>query len=226
MSFLERRHRVRCRLACELLGQKRTRTRSNIVALSEGGFAIETDLQIEVGEPIRLCILPHRQERSVKVTGIVWNDRPSRGSYARHRVLGCVLSDPPPGFLELLAEAEKREAPRTRPRVPVPVRKTAKPNPKPAAPRPAPAFPPAEEPELPRSREPLAPPKREPEETLPRFRVRVRQVGGSRTRTFELRARSMAQAADRVRAELEGTGTRWKVLEVIPGGRAARPVRS
>jgi hypothetical protein len=234
LTFLERRHRIRCRLACELLGKKHTRTRPNIVALSEGGFALETDLQIEVGEPIRLCILPHRQDRSVKVTGIVWNDRPSRRGYGQQRVLGCVLSDPPPRFLELLAEVEKREAPRTTSRVPAAVRRTAKPTPQPkptpkakaATRRSASKFSPTAEPELPRSREPLPPPKPEPEETLPCFRVRVKQVGGSRTRAFDVRAHSMARAAELVQSELERTDTRWQVLEVVPIGGSVPPVRS
>ena len=71
MSTLERRRRVRCRLACELLGAQRTPLRSHIVTLSEGGFAVETEPRFETGDEMRICILPHRRERAVKVRSIL-----------------------------------------------------------------------------------------------------------------------------------------------------------
>lgn len=251
MSNLERRRRVRCRLPCELLGERRQAgPRPNIVTLSEGGFAIETMRPFETGETIRICILPHRRERAVKITAIVWNDRSARRS-GPLRVFGCVVSDPPRRFLDLLAEVEEREAPRTPERVlqkslraragsarqarssapttSEPLRRPAR---KPlVAPPSKPLRAPAREslrksarelldqsaPDagLPRSREPLPPPKPEPEELLPRFRVRLKQVGGTRTRTVALTAPSAARAAERAEAALAKDGTRWQVLEVV-----------
>ncbi len=249
--MIERRRRVRCRLQCELLGAQPNRRRSSIVTLSEGGFALETSLPIDPGQPIRLCILPHRREQSVELTGIVWNDRAAHRGGAPLRVLGCVVSDPPPGFLALFDEVDRREAAQTQEMLISRPQRTRKQTPlsqppSPKAPRTdaaellrwreEPERPPSrkepepsrsrEEPELPRSREPLPPPKPEPVETLPRFRVRLRQVGGSRTRTFDVRAHSMARAAERAQAELAGSRVRWKLLEVIPGGSAAKPRRS
>ena len=47
---------------------------------------------------------------------IVWNDRSARRS-GPLRIFGCVVSDPPQRFLDLLAEVEERETPRTPERV-------------------------------------------------------------------------------------------------------------
>jgi len=230
VSFLERRRRVRCRLACEFLGQRQAGSRSNVVTLSEGGFAIETLREFETGETIRLCILPHRRERAVKVTGIVWNDRPARRTGSM-RTFGCVVSDPSPRFLELLAEVAERDAPGAppRPRLKRRPASSASRDRRPAAARTERTVErvrrPDREPELPRSREPLPPPKPEPEETLPRFRVRLKQIGGSRTRGVLCTAPSKARAAERAVAELSKDGIRWQVLEVTPAEPLAKSRR-
>jgi hypothetical protein len=175
--------------------------------LSEGGLSVETALRIENGDSIRLRILPHRGDRAVTVEGIVWNEQPAArgGNGTRMRRLGCVVSDPPAEFLALLAEVEKR-SPAAASRPP-PDRKRSGPEP------------PECEADLPRSRAPLPPPKPDPEELLPRFRVRLKQVGGPRTRIVAVRARSVAQAAERARSGLAArTGERaedWEVLESL-----------
>ncbi len=218
MSRIERRRRVRCRLACEPLGEKRTSTRSSVVTLSEGGFAFETLGSYEVGEAIRLCILPHRRERAVKVSGIVWNDRAARSSDASLRVFGCVLSEPPSRFLELLNEVVVREDPQSAGRATGGVQRLARKLLESASSS-------GVEPELPRSRAPLPPPKPDAEENLPRLRVRLKQVGGSRSRTVEVHATSRADAREQARAKLSESGTRWLVLQVVPCGLGSDPVR-
>jgi hypothetical protein len=218
LSRIERRRRIRCRLACELLGEKRTSTRSSVVTLSEGGFAFETLGSYEVGEAIRLCILPHRRERAVKVSGIVWNDRAARGSAASLRVFGCVVSEPPSRFAELLKEVAVREEPQTAGLPSGGIQRLAQHLLEEASS-------PGAEPELPRSRAPLPPPKPDAEENLPRFRVRLKQVGGSRTRTVEVHATSRADARERTRAELSESGFRWLVLQVVPCRLGSDPVR-
>ncbi len=178
----------------------------------------------------------------MKITGLVWNRRDTRRERSSLRLLGCVVSDPPPGFLQLFAEVNRREAPDIwqlpiRQPASTPQQTPLSQPPSPKAPRTdaaelrhapeEPALPRSpEESELPRSREPLPPPKPEPVETLPRFRVRLRQVGGSRTRTFDVPAQSMARAAELAQAELAGSSVRWQILEVIPGGSAPAPRRS
>ncbi len=169
------------------------------MTLSEGGLSIEAPLQVEQGDSLRICILPHRKSRSVKVEGIAWHDRPSRSRAGRLRLIGVVVSDPPEEFLALLAEVEKQQAP-------------ARPSLRPPR-RPAPPPKPCED--LPRSRAPMPPPKPEPEENLPNFRVRLKLVGGPRTRVFSVRATSIADAEERARAELAASAKPDEVWELL-----------
>jgi len=181
-----------------------------MLSVSEGGFGLETTARVEQGDPIRLRFQSQGALPEIEIEAIVWYDQPSRRSRGKgeQRFLGCVLPDRSPDFLGLFAEVERRNAPPERPL-------------RAARPRPAPK-PQAEDVDLPRSREPLPPPKPEPEETLPIFRVRLRQIGGPRTRTLSLRACSITQAAERARSELSESASagseRWAVLEVTPVG--------
>ena len=71
--------------------------------------------------------------------------------------------------------------------------------------------------DLPRSRDLQPPPKVEPEESLPYFRIRVKQIGGPRTRILTVQARSATQAEERAMTELAGiTGDAagWGVLHI------------
>jgi len=205
-----------------------------VCSLSAGGLGLEARLRIEQGDAIRLRILPHRRGRAVTVGAIVWNDRPVRGGGRKGalRMLGCVVSDPPQSYLDLIAEVEESngcEEP-----LPPPVRGVPDVDlprsSKPLQPRlrgvPDVDLPRSSKPlqprlrgvpdvDLPRSREPLPPPKPPPEELLPSFRVRVKQVGGHRTRTFRVRARSLSEAGDRVRAALCGAEGSWDVLDAV-----------
>jgi hypothetical protein len=61
------------------------------------------------------------------------------------------------------------------------------------------------------------PPKAEPEECLPYFRIRLKQIGGPRTRIMTLQARSATQAEQRAFEELAcltHDATSWGVLHV------------
>jgi len=213
LARLQRRRRIRCTLPCEIVEQGRGRSEGTVRSLSEGGLSVEAALDAEQGDPIRLRIVPHRRARAVDVDGIVWNESPGRRGRngARLRLLGCVVSQPPAGFLELLAELEERDA--------APPGFPAR---RPASVRPRRAAVEVElQTDLPRSRAPLPPPKPEPEESLPRFRVRLKQLGGPRTRILVVRARSMADAQERAGAELgrdAEAGCAWEVLDVLPGG--------
>lgn len=203
-------------MPCEVVEGHRGRVDATLVSLSGGGLGIEAPLRVEQGDPISLRLLPSRRARAVSVDGIVWNDRPIRRSVkgARLHLLGCVVSDPPPAFLELFAEVERRNAPAPERRAAPILARRAEPSTE-------------IESDLPRSRAPLPPPKPEPEESLPRFRVRLKQVAGPRTRTISVRARSLADAEERARAELsashDGDTDGWEVLAVLPGGGAVTP---
>lgn len=204
MARIKRQRRVRCKLQCEIVQGKRA-IPARLVTLSDGGFAIVTTLSLGQGESIYVVIKPEQGGAPIKVSGIVWNEAESAGVGVASRLhrLGCVVSDPPPAYRSLL----DRLAPPV-PRVDVvpvavPVRRD-----EPAA---------EVEPDLPRSRELQPPPKREPEESLPYFRIRMKQIGGPRTRILTLRARSASHAEQLALDELArvcSDSAGWGVLHV------------
>ncbi|MEZ4334860.1 MAG: PilZ domain-containing protein [Myxococcota bacterium] len=205
MGRIKRRRRVRCKLQCEIVQPNQRPMPARMVALSEGGFAVITTLSLIQGESVRVLIKPDVGGAPIRVSGIVWNEVESSqlGTSSRLHRLGCVVSDPPPAYLALLDRLSPPPRPDPVP-VAVPIRRDT---------------PAAEEAEadLPRSRELQPPPKREPEETLPYFRIRMRQIGGPRTRILTLRARSASHAEQlaldelaRICRDSEG----WGVLHV------------
>jgi hypothetical protein len=204
---IQRRPRTRCHLRCEIV-QGKTRTDATVVTLSEGGLAVRTDLALAEGDDARIRLLPEQGSRSITVRALVWN---TTGRNAR-RTVGFVVSDPPPGFLHLLQQStggpsrsEPRPARAASPRKTAPLEVV----------REAPI-----DPTLPRPRDPLPPPKPDPLEALPLFRVRVKQVGGPRSRAIEIRARSRQDCALWIRGNLEGE---WVILEATRIERPGRP---
>jgi hypothetical protein len=165
-------------------------------------------VRVDQGDSVRLAIQVHRGAEPVDVEAIVWNRNPApraRGD-AKLRVLGCVVPTPSPGYLGLVAQLERRNA---LPEERTPPRRAR-----------APAKPVHTDVDLPRTRVPLPPPKPPPEETLPSFRVRLRQVGGPRTRVVSVQARSYAQAEERARAGLEDASA-WELLSAEPEDRVS-----
>lgn len=214
MARIQRRRRVRCKLPCEIVVSPKKRVQGRVLTLSEGGIAVVSGLQMDQGDTIRLIIDPNGA-RPIKVTAIVWNDIPqkSAGGQSRLRRLGCVVSHPSESFLSLLGRllppepaASKRPAPSPHTdSVPIAVPKKASP----AAT--------GVEPDLPRSRELQPPPKTEPEESLPYFRIRLKQIGGPRTRILTVQARSATQAEQRALDELSqitSDAAGWGILHV------------
>jgi hypothetical protein len=210
MARISRRHRVHCKLRCQIMGGRRP-VEASVVSLSEGGIGMVAPLRLEQGDSIRLRILPPGRTQPMDIGVIVWNDQPARAAKPRAdlRLLGCVVSDPSEDFLALVKRLDRRPAPgAARQRIPV-----AKPKP--------PDTPVEETSDLPRLREPVPPPKPEPEETLPTFRVRMKQIGGPRSRTIRLRARSVADAESIARSQLETRSDgspAWELLEVALAG--------
>ena len=220
MSRIKRRRRIRCKLPCEILVAKGKRMPGRVVTLSEGGLAVVTAVSLEQGDPVRLVIDPNGF-RPIRVSAIVWNDTEPRTASGRSnlRRLGCVLSsstDSWNALLERMLPPEESVSTRRVERDHTDTIPVAKPK----------SAPPAEdwsEPDLPRSRELQPPPKVEPEEMLPYFRVRLKQIGGPRTRILTVRARSASQAESRALEELAGV-TRdaegWGVLHIAKVGPA------
>lgn len=213
MGRIKRRRRVRCKLPCEIAISAKKRVPGRIVTLSEGGLAVLTGQHFEQGESLRIVIDPSGA-RPIRVSAIVWNDTQAktRGAESRLRRFGCVVSSPSDSFTALLDRMLPPEA-GVKPKVArdhsdtIPIAK------------PKPRDPDAEwaEPDLPRSRELQPPPKAEPEESLPYFRVRLKQIGGPRTRIMTVQARSASQAEMRALDDLSGLTTDaagWGVLHV------------
>ena len=190
MSRIKRRRRVRCRLACEIIVSAKKRVAGRVITLSEGGLAVVTGLALEQGDPIRLVIDPNGA-KPIKVSAIVWNDSQpgSRGAGSSLHRIGCVISQPSDSYTALLERMlPVSPPPQIRPQqVPVPI----------AKPRVRDFDGECAEADLPRSRELQPPPKLEPEESLPYFRIRLKQIGGPRTRIMTIQARSASQAEQR-----------------------------
>lgn len=216
--MIQRRQRFRCRLPCEILIGRRRRLAAEIVSLSDGGFGLETELDVAEGDALRISVCPHRGRSAALVTALVWNERKRFNARTGQmkRVLGCVVSEPPPAFQALVSELSQRQTPRAARRLfrdEVPSRRHRHVHVLHEAP---PDL------TLPRPKEPLPPPKPEPEETLPPFRVRAKQLGGPRSRSLRVQARSAADAEARSAREL---GAGWEILEVVPETRPQKNIR-
>lgn len=204
MARIKRRRRIRCKLPCEIIQSGRRHIQGRVVVLSEGGLAVISGVGLDQGEPLRLRILPPGNP-PIAVSAIVWNDSAvgHGGSLSRLRRLGCIVSEPSRAFLGLLDRLDPA-GPRIE-RVPL------------AVPGPRDLESESVEPDLPRSREMQPPPKPEPEESLPYFRVRMKQIGGPRTRILTLRARSATQAEVLAHEELARVcrdSAGWGVLHI------------
>ena len=144
----------------------------------------------------------------------MWNDSQAKTSTGESRLrrFGCVISSPSDSFVALLERMLPRESGRSKPvardhtdTIPVP------------RPEPRDLEQEAVEADLPRSRELQPPPKTEPEESLPYFRVRMKQIGGPRTRILTVQARSATQAEERAMqqlSEITSDAAGWGVLHI------------
>ena len=200
---VQRSERIRCHLPCEIVGRRRKRIPATVVGLSDKGLSLESDLQIEQGDGLHLCLLPHRKQRAVEIHAIAWSERQryDRSSGNTQRVIGFLISDPTDAYTALVEEVRRRDQfhqslrPPQRPRrPPILVEREAH-----------------TDPGLPRPRAPMPPPKPEDEENLPQFRVRMKQSGGPRSRSRTVRAHSVQEAERRAVGDLAGE---WEILEV------------
>lgn len=215
MARIKRRRRVRCKLPCEIVlgGKKTKRLPGRVVTLSEGGLAVLTGAHFEQGDAIRLVVDP-KGASPIRVSAIVWNDSQAKTSTgdSRLRRYGCVISSPSDSFVALLERMLPNEPAGSKPvmkdhtdTIPVP------------RPEPRDLEQESIEADLPRSREIQPPPKTEPEESLPYFRIRLKQIGGPRTRILTLQARSATQAEERAMqqlSEITSDADGWGVLHI------------
>ena len=170
---------------------------ARVTSLSEQGLGLVVPLDLEQGDAVALRILPPGGGKPVPVQVMVWNVAPC-GAAHRAQQVGCIVSTPSVSFLRLVSELQ-----------------TPTPLPGESGVRIAPPRSQSSEElggDLPRSREPMPPPKPAAEEELPRFRLRLKQVGGPRTRSVPVRARSAGDAWASVRRDL---GPEWELIEAV-----------
>jgi hypothetical protein len=188
--------------------------------VSRGGLSLQTELEAAQGDTLWITIEPGRRGlRRVEVQAIVWHLRRvrDRSSGARSLILGLVLSEATSDFITLLEQLSprKRLAQDTT-RAPTLRKVACRPPAPPVEPRAEPE-PQPESPAQPKSRavaKPVTQPKPEPSRApsaLVRFRVRVKQEGGPRTRSIVVFAES---AVDAHELALEETEPGWFVLDV------------
>lgn len=214
MARIKRRRRIRCKLACEIAVSAKRRMPGRIVTLSEGGLAVLTSAPFEQGAALRLIIDP-KGPKPIRVSVIVWNDVQAKSASGEShlRRIGCVISSPSDAYGALLERMLPPEAGPTRQS---PQRDHTDTTPV-AKPKERDLKQEWHEADLPRSRELQPPQKLEPEENLPYFRVRLKQIGGPRTRIMTIRARSATQAEQRALDDLGNMTqdvTAWGVLHI------------
>jgi len=214
----KRNLRITCRIPCEITyGQHRSK--ATVVDVSERGLGVETGIGIGEGEAVRIRLHPNRAVGSIEIQGIIWNERTRMKSGGRgaSQVLGLMLSDASDAYLALINKLAARDhdsrgvrrAQRIGSSTTIATRKAPAKDPEPDPIRivqdaPADSV-------LPRPKFPLPPLKLSEEESLPLFRVRVKQADGPRTRRVDIRARSESDVVLRVPEILEGE---WEVLEI------------
>lgn len=223
MPRVQRQPRIPCRLRCHVLRRRRKPIEVRVTSLSEHGLAIVGAIQVDQGDELRLRVHPQRGDGAVDFTAMVWNDRPVRGLKGQERQVGLVVSRPTSGYIELFCRAEQRHHEmrenRAQPArsLPVPPRPSA-------PPQPACDVDGTAELDLPRPHVLGPPPKPDPDAQAPCFGVRLKQIGGPRTRTLQVTARSIAEAE---RLAFEGLEPRsdgtpaWELIEVV----ATKPKR-
>jgi hypothetical protein len=222
LAHIKRRRRTRCKLACKIVISAKESVKGRVVTLSEGGLAVLTAQSFEQGDALRLIIDPNGA-KPIRVSAIIWNDTAPRttNGESRLRRLGCIVSQPSESFSALLDRL-------------LPVEESVQIRaPEPSHPAPVPITVPKQpilddssaEHDLPRSRELQPPTKLEPEESLPYFRIRLKQIGGPRTRIMTIQARSATQAESRALEELRDVcqdADGWGVLHVAKVSSGAR----
>jgi len=201
--------RTRCRLHCSIQrGRKRFRAR--VVDVSEGGLCLLSPVPLQPKRSYRLSVdVP--TVGAVDFEALAWHVRPvkSGGAGGARKVwsVGMMLSDPPEGFKALLPGGSLRSqsgastedgtnAASSRPAAPAREEPAARP--------------------LPRE-DLLDDDEIEGEDAdsgLASFRVRVKALGGPRTRVLVMSAATLEEAEALARADL---GEAWKIVEVCPG---------
>jgi len=182
MAEKRRSLRVRCRLDCTLR-HGGGRASGTVRDLSAGGLAVHTDLEVNEGQSLRVSVTAPGGE-PVEVDALVWHAHRVRSRQTGETgwLLGLVVSSPPEAWFERMG-------------VPRPAREATPEPPRPRGVAPAPES-------RPRCCEDAG---------APGFVVRVKKLDSPRTRTYRVRAASLAEARDQAERD---AGEGWRVIEV------------
>jgi len=185
--------RIKCRFPCEILGSG-NRTSGTILDLSEGGLSVLTALEAEQGESLTVCFKAPGG-KPIEVEALLWHSRRvrDRATGKTTWALGLMISRACDAYLRL--------APQT------------------GAPRPEPVSSSGEgDPGDPGESDD---PGESSAKELAEFRIRVKQIGGPRTRTLTLSAESREEVRALAATHL---GDDWEVLEVVASESADLPL--
>jgi hypothetical protein len=199
--------------------------------LSSGGLGLETRLDLNAGEDVKIRLYPHRRADSIEIDAIVWNVRQRSNAAGRKALplVGLKISRAPEKYTALLQKLEVRDQSVQN------ARRSAERSQRGAASttegevhrargwraEAAASVSIVEErvvdSALPRPKDPLPPPKMPDPDSLPLFVIRIKQKNGSRTRRLKLRAASLHDVESQVREDLGGE---WEILEISSGSPA------
>jgi hypothetical protein len=169
-----------------------------VLDVSASGFFVQTSANPSPGTRLDLEIdIPGESQRSLVAVRVARRKVvPSRLKSVVHGGLGLQIESAPEPFFRYLAQLQAGEAAEASPAAAAP----------PAKPSPPVTAPPAKPSAAHRSGARRRAPPAAPEE---RFRVRVSQVGGSRSRSLEVSAASAEEAR---REAMAAAGEGWKIL--------------
>jgi hypothetical protein len=174
--------RIRRRMACELKAEGRQQ-RAIVIDFSRTGLFVQTSARLAPGAQVELWLQFEDQREPILLRAAVARQKavPSNLTSVAQGGVGLRILDAPRAYYELVGET----GPPTTP----PLRSASSPrSPAAAAPRPAAAVPPP---------------------SLPRFRVRVKQSDGPRSRILDI----VAETAERAcAAALAQVGAGWEAL--------------
>lgn len=191
--------RIKCRFPCEIQGSGNSAA-GTVLDLSEGGLSVLTALRADQGESLSIRFEAPGGE-AIEVEALLWHSRRVRDRATGKTIwaLGLMISS--------ACEAYFRLAPQTGAPRPEPVRSSGEGD----------AGESDQSGEFDESSEADQPSGEE----LAEFRIRVKQIGGPRTRILTLGARSDEEAGTLAATHL---GDDWEVLEIASSASPDLPV--
>ncbi len=95
--------RARCRIPCEIQSSS-GRAGGTVLDASQGGLSVQTSIQAEEGEVLRVHLKVPGERESLEIESIVWNTRSVNegGTSKRISVLGLMVLKAPDAYFNLV----------------------------------------------------------------------------------------------------------------------------